>query len=80
IIKYKDRVYGIELKSYKDQPGYKKALTQAARYGKHLNLTEISLVFFIEYIDEENRNKYEVDYTDTDTGIKVMPVFVETGN
>ncbi|MCP4137818.1 MAG: hypothetical protein GY754_43050, partial [bacterium] len=80
IIKYKDRVYGIELKSYKDQPGYKKALTQAARYGKSLNLTEITLVFFIEYIDEENRKKYEVDYTHKETGIKVMPVFVETGN
>ncbi|MCP4132738.1 MAG: hypothetical protein GY754_17365, partial [bacterium] len=34
LLKYKDRLYGIELKSYTDQTGYTKALTQAARYGK----------------------------------------------
>ncbi|MCP4129785.1 MAG: AAA family ATPase [bacterium] len=79
IIKYKDRVYGIELKSYRDQSGYQRGLLQAARYGKHLGLSEITLVFFIEYIDDENRNKYEVDYLDDSTGVKVMPVFVETG-
>ncbi|MCP4133387.1 MAG: hypothetical protein GY754_20635, partial [bacterium] len=80
LLKYKDRLYGIELKSYTDQTGYTKALTQAARYGKSLNLTEITLVFFIEYIDEKNRKKYAVDYTDKDSGVKVMPIFVETGN
>ncbi|MCP4132884.1 MAG: AAA family ATPase [bacterium] len=80
IIRYKQKIYGIELKSYKDQSGYKKALSQAARYGKHLELSEITLVFFIEYIDEENRKKYEVDYSDKSTGVTVMPVFVETGN
>ncbi|MCP4132336.1 MAG: hypothetical protein GY754_15295 [bacterium] len=80
IIKYKESVYGIELKSYKDQPAYTKALDQAARYGKSLNLSEITLVFFIEYIDDKNKSKYEVDYTHKETGVTVMPVFVETGD
>ncbi len=80
IIKRKKKIYGIELKSFKDKAGYKKSLKQAARYGKQLNVKEISLVFFVEYIDDENREKYEADYTDKTTGIKVMPVFVETGN
>ncbi|MCP4129784.1 MAG: hypothetical protein GY754_02090 [bacterium] len=79
LLKYNDRLYGIELKSYTDKTGYKKGLLQAARYGKHLGLSEITLVFFIEYIDDDNRNKYEVDYLDDSTGVKVMPVFVETG-
>ena len=59
---------------------YKKALLKAALYGEQLRLKEIFLVFFVEYINDENRNKYEVDYLDQATGIKVIPIFVETGN
>ncbi len=80
IIKYKDRVYGLELKSFTDQTGYKKALEQAARYGNQLNLSEITLVFFIENIDETNRKKHEAEYTDKASGIIVKPIFVETGD
>ena len=56
------------------------ALDQAAKYGKHLQLTESSLICFIEYIDEENRKKYEVEYADNTSGVTVVPLFVETGN
>jgi len=37
-------------------------------------------VFFVEYIDDANRQKYEKDYTDVETGVEVTPVFVATGN
>jgi len=80
IIKYAGESYGIELKSYTDKPGYKEALKQAAGYGDQLKLKEISLVFFVENINDENRKKYENDFDDPDTGVKVRPVFVETGN
>jgi hypothetical protein len=80
IIHYRGKLYGIELKSYTDHTGYKDALKQAALYGKQLALKEISLVFFVESLDEENRKKYETDYVDQNTGIRVMPIFVETGN
>jgi len=80
IIKYSDKTYGIELKSYTDRQGYNEALKQAAQYGDQLQLREISLVFFIESIDDENRKKYEGDYNDPETGVKVMPIFVATGN
>lgn len=80
IIHYKDRVYGIELKSYTDYSGYKSALEQAALYGKQLTLKEILLVFFVESIDKETRKKYEAHYIDEAAGVKVLPIFVETGN
>lgn len=80
IITYSGKTYGIEVKSYTTHKEYQDALTQAARYGKQLGLPEISLVIFVEYIDETNRNTYEVDYVDKDTGATVRPIFVETGN
>ncbi len=80
IIKYSGKVYGVELKTFKDIAAYKKALEQAAHYAARLELKEISLVFFVEYIDDENRSKYEVDYLDKTTGITVIPIFVETWN
>jgi len=80
IVEYADKTYGIELKSYTDKPGYKKALKQAAGYGEQLKLKEISLIFFVEYINDESRQKYEIDYFDSDTQVKVEPIFVETGN
>nr|NIM78203.1 hypothetical protein [Candidatus Aminicenantes bacterium] len=79
VIEYKNRVYGIEVKSYTDTAGYKSALAQAALYGKQLGLEEVLLVFFLEGIDKRSREKYEKDYLDESTGVKVIPIFVETG-
>lgn len=79
IIKYKDQLYGIEVKSYTNEIAYNDALIQAAQYGRHLGLKEINVVFFVEYVDDKNRKKYESDYNDEKTGVKVMTVFVETG-
>ncbi len=79
VITYKERVYGIELKSYTDYSGYKTALEQAARYGKQLSLKEVLLVFFVEAIDRETREKYEARYRDESSGVTVVPVFVATG-
>ncbi len=80
ILKYSGQRYGLELKSYTHQKQYKDSLKQAARYGKQLKLAEISLVFFVEGIDETQRQKYEVPYLDDGTGVTVMPIFVEIGN
>lgn len=79
LISYQERLYGLEVKSFVDLSEYKKALTQAAAYGKQLTLQTITLIFFIEAIDEENRRKYESEYQDNTTGVTVKPVFVEIG-
>ncbi len=78
-ISYAGRLYGLEVKSYTQQHDYKKALRQAAKYGQQLGLEQMWLIFFVEYVDETNRTKYEVQYEDADTGVTVTPVFVATG-
>ena len=79
IVKYSGKIYGIEVKTFRNRPAYSEALSQAASYGKQLGLKEITLIFFIESIDDENRKKLEADFNDPDTGVTVMPVFVVTG-
>ncbi len=80
IIRYSDRVYALELKSFTDDFRYRQALKQAARYGHRLGLSEIDLVLFVDAVDAANRQKYEAVYTDPETGLTVIPTFVETGN
>ncbi len=79
IITYAGEQYGLEVKSYSTRGNYSHALVQAAQYGKQLGLSEIFFVFFVDAIDEENRGRYEKDYPDEATGVKVVPIFVETG-
>ena len=74
------QVYAIEVKSFRDKTSFEKALGKAALYGKQLGLKEICIVFFIESIDDVHRKEYEVDTPDEETGIKVVTVFIETGN
>jgi len=80
LITYGCKRYGIELKSYSTEREYKDALMQAARYGKQLKLNEIFLVFFVEAIDSQSREKYQKIFSDAITGVIVKPVFVTTGN
>jgi hypothetical protein len=79
LIRHAGKLFGLELKSFANQREYKRALTQAAKYGKQLGLTEIGLALFIESVDETNRQKFEKDYTDPKTGVFVQPQFVQTG-
>jgi hypothetical protein len=79
ILTYAGERYGLEVKSYSTRGNYSHALVHAAQYGKQLGLGEIFLVFFVDAIDEENRGRYEKDYLDETTGVKVVPIFVETG-
>ncbi len=79
LIRYNNIHYGIELKSFSDDSGYRLALNQAAQYGKQFQLPEIYLVTFVESIDETNRQTYEVDYLDPGTTVTVKPIFIQTG-
>ncbi|WP_069472109.1 AAA-like domain-containing protein [Candidatus Marithrix sp. Canyon 246] len=77
LIRHAGQLFGLELKSFASQAAYRKALIQAAKYGKSLQIAEIFLVFFVETIDETNRQKFEKDYMDSDTGVMVHPKFVQ---
>jgi hypothetical protein len=78
-IRFRDKIYGIEVKSYTDDSDFRDAIRQAARYAASLNMKKIHLAEFVEYINDKQRQKYEADYTDETTGITVAVVFVATG-
>lgn len=80
ILTYGKNRYGIELKSFTNEREYRDSLKKAARYGEQLQLPEIYLVSFVEYMDQETRKEYETDYADKTTGVTVIPIFVTTGN
>ena len=80
LIRHGGQLFGLELKSFANQRAYRKALAQAAKYGQQLGVTSIWLVLFIETIDEKNRQQFEKDYTDNETGVTVHPQFVQIGN
>ena len=76
LIRYAGQLFGLELKSFANKYQYNNALTQAAKYGQKLGLSEIWLVLFIESVDEKNRQQFQVDYTSK--GVTVHPRFVQT--
>ncbi|MCP5053090.1 MAG: hypothetical protein GY940_38340 [bacterium] len=45
--------------------------------GQKVEDTVIERLFY--FIDEKNRQRYEMDYSDSDTGVIVKPVFIQTG-
>ncbi len=79
LIRHGQSSYGIELKSFTDHASFRKALAQAARYGKQLGLKEIFLVTFVEGLDKKTRGTFETDVPDPETGVTVKPFFIETG-
>ncbi|MFZ4663115.1 MAG: AAA-like domain-containing protein [Caldilineaceae bacterium] len=80
LIRHAGQLYALEVKSFGGQREYTLALGQAARYARQLQQSTITLVMFIDVVDDENRRKYEVIYTDPATGVTVEPVFVATGS
>jgi hypothetical protein len=43
-------------------------------------VTAVWLVLFVEAVDDKNRQRFEMDYTDQKTGVVVHPLFVQTGS
>lgn len=78
IIHFHGQQYGLELKSFDDDFEYQAALQQATRYAHHLQLATITVVFFVEAVDDETRAHYETPYHDPTTGVMVEPVLVTT--
>jgi hypothetical protein len=80
IIKYGNQIYGIELKSFTNERAYKEAISKSAQYALELQVKSIALVFFVDTIDDENRQKYEKTHEDNATGIAVETIFISCGN
>lgn len=78
ILYFQEQRYGLELKSFDDDFEYHAALRQAARYAHQLQLATITLVFFVEAVDDETRTHYETPYQDATSGVMVEPLMVTT--
>lgn len=80
LLHHANRIYGIEVKSFVNRREYQKALQQAAHYGQQLQLQEMTLVFFVETVDEGRRRQFEAPYLDAETNVTVYPLLVATGS
>jgi hypothetical protein len=73
ILKYREKIYALELKSFKDMHRLKKAIDQAGEYGVQMGLKEVFLLVFVELSTEEAKQlEQEVDKS----GIKVIVLSV----
>jgi hypothetical protein len=69
LLKYRGKIYALELKSFKDKYRFEKGIEQAAEYGRQLGVKEIAYLVFVELGEEEaGQLQQEVDIA----GIKVM--------
>ena len=78
LIRYQTYRYGLELKSFRSDFEYNLALGQAARYAHQLQLATITVVFFVEAVDDANRTLYETPCHDAPTVVTIEPVLVTT--
>jgi hypothetical protein len=73
LLKYRERIYALELKSFKDMYTFERGIDQAAEYGHRMGLKEIALLVFVELSEEEAKQlEQEVDKP----GIKVIVLSV----
>ena len=80
LIRYANQIYGIELKTYTNESAYTEAIKQAVYYAVQLKINKIALVFFVDTINDENRQKYEKNHWDKITAVTVEIIFIQSGN
>ncbi|NIM16880.1 MAG: hypothetical protein GTO45_33265 [Candidatus Aminicenantes bacterium] len=71
VLKYREQVYALELKSFRDMYDYRRGIEQAADYGKQLGLKEIVLLVFVELKEEEVK---ELEQEIEKPGIKMIVI------
>ncbi len=75
ILKYRERVYALELKSFKDMYTFRRGIDQAAEYGRQLGLKEIVFLVFVE-LEEEEVKKLAQEIEKPGIKVIVVPVAV----
>ncbi|MCU0288896.1 MAG: hypothetical protein MUF15_21190, partial [Acidobacteria bacterium] len=78
ILKYKGRVYALELKSFSDIYDFREGIDQAAQYGQKLRLTEIAYVVFVELKAEEIK-QLEQEIEKPGIRVNIVPISVLPG-
>jgi hypothetical protein len=78
ILKYRGRVYALELKSFSDMYDYREGIEQAAAYGQKLGLPEIAYIVFAELkVDEIKQLEQEIERPGI--RVNVIPIGVLSG-
>lgn len=75
LLKYREKVYALELKSFRDMHDYNRGIEQAAAYGRQLGLKEIVLLVFVE-LKEEEAKELEQEIQEPGIKVAVIPVGV----
>ncbi|MCX6579502.1 MAG: AAA-like domain-containing protein [Candidatus Aminicenantes bacterium] len=73
ILKYRGKIYALELKSFKDMYAHEKGVEQAAEYGRQLGLKEIAFLVFIELSAAEAK-QLEKEVEKNGVKVTVLPV------
>lgn len=79
ILKYKGRVYALELKSFRDIYNFREGIDQAAEYGQKLGLPEIAYVVFAELKVEEIKH-LEQEIEKPGIRVNIIPIGVLSGH
>ncbi len=53
ILKYREKIYALEIKIFKDMYTFERGIEQAAEYGRRMGLKEIVYLVFVELSEEE---------------------------
>ncbi|MCU0285674.1 MAG: AAA-like domain-containing protein [Acidobacteria bacterium] len=78
ILKYKGRVYALELKSFSDIYDFREGIDQAAQYGQKLGLPEIAYVVFVELKAAEIK-QLEQEIEKPGIRVNIVPISVLSG-
>jgi hypothetical protein len=73
ILKYKGKIYALELKSFKDMYTHEKGIEQAADYGRQMGLKEVAFLVFVEVTPEEAK-QLEKEVEKNGVKVTVLPV------
>ena len=60
ILRYKGKIYALELKSFKNMNLHEKGIEQAAEYGRQMGLQEVAFLVFVEVTPEEAKQLEKV--------------------
>jgi hypothetical protein len=73
ILKYREKIYALELKSFKDISRLNKAMEQAGEYGVQMGLKEVYLLVFVELSPEEAK-QLEKEIEKQGVTVIVLPI------
>jgi hypothetical protein len=73
ILKYKEQVYALELKSFRDMYDFRKGIDQVEAYGRKLGLQEIVYLVFVELSEEEVK---ELEQAIEKPGLKIIVISI----